>query len=51
MQRRAGDWVRMFMQGSLVHAQLLWSGERGELWLFGRTSAAQHHLAVRAPRC
>lgn len=34
-QRRPGDWVRMFMQGRWVHAQLLWPGERGEIWLFG----------------
>ena len=32
--RSPGDWVRLFMQGRWVHAQLLWPGERGELWLF-----------------
>jgi hypothetical protein len=46
MQRRVGDWVRMFMQGRWVHAQLLWSGERGELWLFG-DSAGSTTWAVR----
>jgi hypothetical protein len=30
-----GQWVRMFMQGRWVTAQLLWPGERGELYLFG----------------
>jgi hypothetical protein len=30
-----GDWVRMFLQGRWVHAQLLWPGERREIWLFG----------------
>ncbi len=33
-QRSPGDWVRMFMQGRWVHAQLLWPGEHGELFLF-----------------
>jgi hypothetical protein len=32
---RAGDWLRLFLQGRWVHAQLLWPGERRELWLFG----------------
>lgn len=32
---RPGGWARMFMQGRWVHAQLLWPGERGELYLFG----------------
>ncbi len=39
-QRRASQWVRMFMQGRWVHAQLLWPGERGELWLFGDGASA-----------
>ena len=30
-----GDWVRVFLQGRWVHAQLLWSGERREILLFG----------------
>ncbi len=32
---RPGDWVRMFMAGRWVQAQLLWPGERREVWLFG----------------
>jgi hypothetical protein len=32
---RPGAWVRMFMQGRWVQAQLLWPGERREIWLFG----------------
>lgn len=31
--RRSGDWLRIFMQGQWLHAQLLWPGERGEVWL------------------
>jgi len=45
-QRRPSEWVRMFMQGSWVHAQILWPGERGELWLFG-DSASETTWAVR----
>jgi hypothetical protein len=32
---RPGAWVRMFMQGRWVQAQLLWPGERRDIWLFG----------------
>jgi hypothetical protein len=34
-EQRPGAWVRLFLQGRWVHAQLLWPGERGELYLFG----------------
>ena len=30
-----GDWVRVFLQGRWVHAQLLWAGEQREILLFG----------------
>lgn len=30
-----GTWVRLFLSGRWVHAQLLWTGDRGEVWLFG----------------
>ncbi|MBI5721747.1 MAG: DUF1631 family protein [Burkholderiales bacterium] len=30
-----GTWVRLFLSGRWIHAQLLWIGDRGELWLFG----------------
>ena len=45
-QRRPSEWVRMFMEGRWVHAQLLWPGERGEVWLFG-DSASEATWAVR----
>jgi len=34
-QLEVGDWVRVFMQGGWVHAQLLWAGNRREILLFG----------------
>lgn len=30
-----GTWVRMFLGGRWLHAQLLWRGDRGEVLLFG----------------
>ncbi len=45
-QRRPSEWVRMFMQGRWVHAQILWPGDRGELWLFG-DGATAHTWAIR----
>jgi Protein of unknown function (DUF1631) len=46
---RPGQWVRMFLQGRWVHAQLLWPGERGEVWLFGNGNTHANHAtwAVR----
>lgn len=41
-----GQWVRMFIQGSWVRAQLLWPGERREFWLFG-DGASDASWAVR----
>ncbi len=41
-----GNWVRMFLQGRWVHAQLLWPGERHEIWLFG-DGASDATWAVR----
>ena len=41
-----GDWVRMFLQGRWVQAQLLWAGERQEVWLFG-DGASDTTWAVR----
>ena len=43
---RPGDWLRMFLQGHWVHVQLLWPGERGEIWLFG-DGASDATFAVR----
>ncbi len=43
---RPGDWVRMFMKGRWVQAQLLWPGERREVWLFG-DGASDTTWAVR----
>jgi hypothetical protein len=30
-----GDWLRIFMQGRWLQVQLLWPGERREIWLLG----------------
>ena len=43
---RPGDWLRMFLQGHWVHVQLLWPGERREIWLFG-DGASDATYAVR----
>jgi hypothetical protein len=43
---RPGDWLRMFLQGHWVHVQLLWPGERREIWLFG-DGASDSTFAVR----
>lgn len=32
---RAGQWVRLMLQGHWVAAQLLWPGEQRQIWLFG----------------
>ena len=45
-QLQPGDWVRMFLQGRWVQAQLLWPGERQEVWLFG-DGASDATWAVR----
>jgi hypothetical protein len=31
--RRAGDWLRVFRRGGWRHSQLLWPGDRGEVFL------------------
>lgn len=41
-----GTWVRLFLSGRWIHAQLLWIGERGEIWLFG-DGASDATWAVR----
>lgn len=46
--QRAGDWVRLFIEGRWVHAQLLWPGERGEIYLYGH-SAGDSTWAIRRP--
>lgn len=38
---RAGQWVRLFHRGGWLHAQLLWPGERGEVWLFADGASEQ----------
>jgi len=43
---RAGQWVRMLMGGRWVQAQLLWPGEKREVWLFG-DGASDATWAVR----
>lgn len=32
---RQGQWLQLFLEGRWVHAQLLWPGERREVWLLG----------------
>ena len=44
--RRTGDWLRVLMQGRWSNAQLLWPGDRGELWLLA-DSASDATWAVR----
>lgn len=44
--RRSGEWVRMFMQGDWVHAQLVWYGTHREYWLFA-DGASPRTWAVR----
>lgn len=34
LERRSGDWLRLFRKGHWAHAQLLWPGDRGEFFLF-----------------
>lgn len=43
---RPGDWLRMFVQGHWQQVQLLWPGERREIWLFG-DGASDATFAVR----
>jgi hypothetical protein len=43
---RPGEWLRMFLQGHWVHVQLVWPGERREIWLFG-DGASDATFAVR----
>jgi Protein of unknown function (DUF1631) len=45
-ERQAGDWLRVVLQGQWVNAQLLWPGERGEVWLLA-DGASQRTWAVR----
>jgi hypothetical protein len=41
-----GVWVRLFIDARWVHAQVLWLGERGELWLIA-DGATRDTWAVR----
>jgi len=43
---RPGEWLRLFLQGQWVQVQVLWPGERREIWLFG-DGASDHTWAVR----
>lgn len=45
-QLHPGEWVRMFLQGRWTQPQLLWRGERREIWLFG-DGASDATWAVR----
>lgn len=39
LDRRPGEWLRMVIGGRWIWCQLLWAGDRGEVWLFGNTDA------------
>ncbi len=41
-----GAWLRLFLQGRWVQAQVLWPGERREIWLLG-DGASDETWAVR----
>lgn len=32
---RGGQWLRLFHKGRWAYSQLIWPGDRGEIWLFG----------------
>lgn len=38
--QNAGAWLRLFLQGRWIHAQLLWLGPRGEIALLGDCDSA-----------
>jgi hypothetical protein len=44
--RQRGDWLKIFLQGHWVQAELLWAGEHCQLWLFA-DGASQRTWAVR----
>jgi hypothetical protein len=46
--RESGEWLRCFLQGEWVRVQLLWSSDRGEVWLLGDV-AGTTTWAVRRP--
>lgn len=39
LDRRPGEWLRLVVGGRWIWTQLLWVGDRGEVWLFGNTDA------------
>jgi hypothetical protein len=44
--QQPGTWLRLFLQGQWLHVQLLWPGERREIYLFG-DGASDATWAVR----
>jgi len=44
--RTAGDWLRIFLHGSWVQTELLWTGAHGQLWLLAE-GASQRSWVVR----
>jgi hypothetical protein len=52
---RPGGWWRLFLDGQWVQAQLIWPGERGELWLLADgasdTTWALRRKALITLRC
>ena len=45
-ERRPGDWLRLVVGGRWVWSQLLWTGDRNEIWLLGDT-ASDENWAIR----
>lgn len=41
LQLRAGQWLRLFHKGNWIVSQLLWPGERGEVFMFCDGNAEQ----------
>jgi len=45
--RTAGDWLRIFLQGSWVQTELLWTGAHGQLWLLAEGSSQRSWVVRR----
>jgi hypothetical protein len=45
--RTAGDWLRIFLQGSWVQTELLWTGAHGQLWLLAEGSGQRTWVVRR----
>jgi hypothetical protein len=45
---QAGDWLRLFRKGGWRDCQLIWAGDRGEMWLFADRTSQQPWVIRRA---